>query len=158
MVKPHKTIQAQGKRASSAAQIASNTVGTYGGASSTQSNTADARIGGGDSRDYAVISASPASSSNNGELDKTPITLGHLFKGAKILWPALAILACGLWWLSHLSIKVDQHEDDIKDVKVKTDKLINDSTSESAKLQKLDSQVGRLEDKMYEQAMGRSKK
>jgi cell division protein FtsB len=57
-----------------------------------------------------------------------------------------------------MSSRVDQHEEDIKEVKGKTDKLVNDSAVTSTKLQKLDSQVDKLEDKVFEQAQARTKK
>lgn len=154
----HKAIQTQGKRIASAAQIATNTSGTYGGISNAQSNATSASVSDRDSQGYEVISVPPAIKSDNGDLEKTPLTFGHVIAGWKALWAVLVVLACGIWWLAHLSTKVDQHEDDIKVVKMQTDKLLNESASESAKLQKLDSQIGRLEDKMFQQAMDRPKK
>lgn len=158
MAKQHRAIQTQGKRTPSAAQIATNTSGTYGGISNAQSSATGARIGGRDNQDDEVITVPPAVKSDNGDLEKTPLTFGHVMAGWKALWAVIFVLGCGLWWLAHLSTKVDQHEDDIKQVKVQTDKLVTESASESARLQKLDSQVGRLEDKIFQQAMDRPKK
>jgi hypothetical protein len=160
MAKQHKAIQTQGKRASTPAQIATNTSGTIGGISNTRSSTVDASIRekGGDNQDYDVIKVPPARPSDDGDWKKIPITTGHIMGAWKLIIPFLTVLAIGLLWLAQLSYKVNQHDDDIKEVKVKTDKLVKESASESATLQKLDSQVGKLEDKIFQQAMERSKK
>lgn len=153
MAKQHKAIQNQGKRTLSAAQVATNTSGTFGGASDTQSSTTGASFGDGKN----AISVPPATP-DNADFGKTPLTLGHIVAGWKIAVGVLVALAIGLLWLANLSNKVEQHGDDIKEVKVKIDKLGNDSATASVRLQKVDTQVGRLEDKMFQQATERSKK
>jgi hypothetical protein len=150
----HKAIQTQGKRAPSPAKIATNTDGTYGGVSSAYASGTSA--GWGASQDEEEITVPPATPKDNGDFGKIPLTLGHVLAGWRIVLGVLVALALALWWVSHLSNKVDQHDDDIKEVKLKTDKLVRDTAAESATLQKLDSQVGRLEDKVFD--LSRSKK
>ncbi|MBA4382556.1 MAG: hypothetical protein C0406_08330 [Sideroxydans sp.] len=150
----HKAIQTQGRRAPSPAKVATNTYGTYGGVSSSYSG--GTRDGWGDRYDDEEIVVPPAVPKDNGEIGKIPLTVNHLMAGWKYVVAVIFALGVGLWWVSHLSSKVDQHDEDIKEVKAKTDKLEKDSVSETTTLNKLDSQVGRLEDKVFE--LSRSKK
>jgi hypothetical protein len=138
----------------SAAQIANNTSSTYGGVASSTSSSTSANF---NDSDLEYTTAPPATSYNG----NAPITFGHLQLGWKVLLIIVGLvssISVGVWWISHMSSKVDQQEDVLKDVKIKTEKLVNDSAVTSAKLQKLDSQVDKLEDKIFDQAQSRSKK
>ena len=154
MSKQHRVMQVRGQRTLSAAKIATDTSSTYGGVSESSSGATSAGLG--NSRNFETTAAPPASRD-----DSKPVTFGHLQIGWKVLSAVITLMASiaiGVWWLSNMSSKVDKHEEDIRESKGKTEKLINDSAVASAKLQKLDSQVGKLEDKMFEQALARPKK
>ena len=155
MSKQHRITQVRGQRTLSAAKIASDTTSTYGGVSESSSSATSAGLG--NSRNFETTPAPPVSRDDK----NSPVTFGHLQNSWKVLWVVFALIssiAGGVWWLSNMSSKVENHEEDIRESKGKTEKLINDSAVASAKLQKLDSQVGKLEDKIFEQALARSKK
>lgn len=148
MSKQHKPMQTQGRQAPSAAKIATDTSSTYGAVSPPSSSSTSAVLG--DKGSYETTAAPPVSSSDKGN---TPITFGHLQIGWKVLtvFATIIVFIAGIAWsMSKMSSKVDQHEDAIKEGNSKTEKLLSDSAATSVKLQKLDSEVGKLEDKMFE--------
>jgi hypothetical protein len=155
MPNPHRPQHASGKRFPSAAKTANGTGSTYGGISDLSSGATYAALG--DRQDFNTTTVPPASADGS----NAPLTLGHFNMAKKIIFffvPIISALSAGVWWMSHMSGRVDQHEEDIKEVKMKTEKLTNDSAINSTKLQILDSQVDKLEDKVFDQAHARTKK
>lgn len=140
-------MQTKGKQTPSAAMTAGGTSSTYGGVSGSSSATS-VGIGGG--RDFKVTPALPVSSDN---VNDTPVTFGHIKTGWMVLagFVSIAIFVGAIVWsLSAMSSKVEQNVEAIKDGKGKTEKLMSDSAVMSEKLQKLDSEVGKLQDKVFD--------
>lgn len=152
MPKQHRAIQKQGHRNPSAAQIASGTSSTYGGVSGTYSSSTGAGIGKDD--DFETTPAPPVAADDRNK----PITFGHLQTFWKVLLVVIPTAATAIWWMSNMTSKVGQHDEDIKEVKVRTEKLVNDSAATTVKLEKLDSQVDKLDGQIFEQALARQKK
>ena len=152
MPKPHREVQKLGHRNPSAAQIASGTSSTYGGVSGTYSSSTHVDFGKDD--DFETTPAPPVVADDRNK----PITFGHLQTFWKILLILLPIASAAVWWMSNMSSKVERHEEDIKEVKVRTEKLVNDSASTTVKLEKLDSQVNKLDGQIFEQALARQNK
>lgn len=155
MQKPNRTISTGGQRKPSAARTASGTGSTNGGVSGAYLAATSTGLYTGE--DLEITAAPPVSSDNI----NLPLTKNDLKKGWKVitlLFALTGLIVGATWWVSHLSIKVDQHEDDLKEVKVKTDKLLNDSAVASSKLQKMDSQVDRLENKMFDSVKTQTEK
>ena len=155
MSRQHRAIQKQGRPIPSAAKIAADTSSTYGGVSASSSSSttgAGLRNGG----DFEITAAPPVVSHDYRD---APITFGHLKNGWVVLSGivALIVFISGVVWsMSKMSSKVDQHEEAIKENNTKTEKLLSDSATTTVKLQKLDSEVGKLEDKMFD--LSRSKR
>ena len=154
MSRQHRAMQKQGRSIPSAAKIAVDTSSTYGGVSTSSSSATGAGLSNGG--DFEITAAPPVASHDD---RNTPITFGHLKNGWAVL-SGLAVLIVfisgSVWSMSKMSSKVDQHEEAIKETNTKTEKLLSDSAVTSVKLQKLDLEVGKLEDKMFD--LSRSKK
>ena len=150
MSKQHKPYRSSRKRRTPAdvAKLAQDISSTYGGADQSFSDSTGGPFSVDDDMG-ATVDAPLINTSRGG-----PITWSDL----DFFWRVLIIIVVSVttvsgyvWWLSQLSSKVDKNGLDIEEISDKTDKLIIDSTTHSVKLQRLDSQVNRLEGKVFNQ-------
>ncbi|MGB8410943.1 MAG: hypothetical protein WCE58_13670 [Gallionella sp.] len=98
---------------------------------------------------------------SNPDIKDRPVTFGHIQLGWRILLVVCSVIsftAWIVWWASAKSSQLAQHDEDIKEIKVSTERLINDAAVTSVKLQSLSTQVDKLEDHTFTQEQLKPKK